>query len=133
MAVVALVLGIACINAANLMLTRAVARGREMAIRSAMGASGTRLMRQVLVESTLLAGMSGCLALLLAYGTAPLVMSLKPSSLPIRIEVPTDWRVIAFTLAASLMTGIVFGLAPALRSARADLTPALKSDSAGGG
>ena len=129
MVVVALVLGIACTNAANLMLMRAVARCREMAIRSAMGASRIRLMRQVLVESTLLAGMSGCVSLLLAYWTAPLLMSLKPSSLPIKIEVPMDWRVIAFTLGASLIAGLVFGLAPALRSARADLTPALKSDS----
>ena len=133
MAVVALVLVIACSNAANLMLMRAVARRREMAIRSAMGASRVRLTRQVLVESTLLAGMSGCVALVLAYWTAPLLMSLKPSSLPIKIEVPSDWRVIAFTLVASLVAGIVFGLAPALRSARADLTPALKSDSYAGG
>lgn len=132
MVVVALVLGIACTNAANLMLMRAVARRREMAIRSAMGASRVRLMRQVLVESTLLAAMSGCVALLLAYWTAPLLMALKPSSLPIRIEVPTDWRVIVFTMVASLLAGLFFGLAPALRSARADLTPALKSDSYAG-
>lgn len=133
MAVVSLVLIIACTNAANLMLMRAFARRREMAIRSAMGASRGRLVRHVLVESTLLAGMAGAVALLFAYWTAPLLMSLKPSSLPIKIEVPTDWRVCAFTILASLFTGIVFGLAPALRSAKVDLTPALKSDSAGGG
>lgn len=132
MVVVALVLGIACTNAANFMLARGVARSREMAIRSAMGASRGRLVRQVLVESTLLAGVSGCFALLLEHWAAPLLMSLKPSSLPIKIEVPTDWRVIAFTATVSLITGIVFGLAPALRGARTDLTPALKADSQGG-
>ncbi|HKS81584.1 MAG TPA: ABC transporter permease [Candidatus Acidoferrales bacterium] len=133
MAVVSLVLLIACTNAANLMLMRAFARRREMAIRAAMGASRGRLVRHILVESTLLAAMAGAVALVLAYWTAPLLMSLKPSSLPIKIEVPTDWRVVAFTVLASLLAGIVFGLFPALRSAKVDLTPALKSDSAGGG
>ena len=133
MAVVSLVLVISCTNAANLMLMRAFARRREMAIRSAMGASRGRLVRQVLVESTLLASMAGCAALVLAYWTAPLLMRLKPSSLPIKIEVPMDWRVAAFTILASLFTGVVFGLAPALRGAKVDLTPALKADSAGGG
>ena len=133
MAVVGLVLLIACTNAANLLLMRAVGRRREMAIRTALGAGRGRLIRQVLVESTLLAGIAGCAGLLLAYWTAPLLLSLKPASLPIRLEVPTDWRVVVFTIVASLATGIVFGLAPALRSARTDLTPALKSESSGGG
>jgi predicted permease len=133
MAVVSLVLIIACTNAANLMLMRAVARRREMAVRSALGASRGRLVRQVLVESSLLAGMAGAVALLFAKWTAPLLLSLMPSSLPIKIEVPADWRVCLFTILASLLAGIVFGLAPAFRSAKVDLTPALKSDSAGGG
>jgi predicted permease len=132
MAVVGLVLLIACTNAANLMLMRAVGRRREMAIRSALGAGRGRLIRQILVESTLLAAIAGCAGLLLAYWTAPLLLSLKPASLPIRIEVPTDWRVVVFTIFASLATGIVFGLAPALRSAKTDLTPALKYESSGG-
>jgi predicted permease len=133
MAVVSLVLLIACTNAANLMLMRAFARRREMAIRAALGAGRGRLVRQVLVESALLAVMAGSVALLLSYWTAPLLMSLKPSSMSIKIEVPTDWRVVAFTVLASLLAGIVFGLAPALRSAKVDLTPALKADSVSGG
>jgi predicted permease len=133
MVVVGMVLLIACTNAANLLLMRAVGRRREMAIRAALGAGRGRLIRQILVESTLLAAIAGCAGLLLAYWTAPLLMTLKPASLPIRIEVPTDWRVVVFTLLASLVTGIVFGLAPALRSAKTDLTPALKSESSGGG
>lgn len=132
MVVVALILGIACTNAANLMLMRAVARRREMAIRSAIGASRGRLIRQVLVESTLLAALAGCVGFVLAYWVAPLLMTLRPSSLPIKIEVPADWRVVVFTLLTSLAAGIVFGLAPALRSAKADLTPVLRSDSLGG-
>lgn len=133
MVVVGMVLLIACTNAANLLLMRAVGRRREMAIRAALGAGRGRLIRQILVESTLLAAIAGCAGLLLAYWTAPLLMTLKPASLPIRIEVPTDWRVVVFTMLASLITGIVFGLAPALRSAKTDLTPALKSESSGGG
>jgi predicted permease len=133
MAVTGLVLLIACVNSANLLLMRAVGRRREMAIRSALGASRGRLIRQILVESTLLAGMAGCAGLLLALWTAPLLMRLKPEGLPIKLEAPLDWRVIAFTLGASLATGIVFGLAPALRATRTELLPALQSDSRGGG
>jgi predicted permease len=133
MAVTGLVLLIACVNSANLLLMRAVGRRREMAIRSALGASRGRLIRQILVESTLLAGMAGCAGLLLALWTAPLLMRLKPDGLPIKLEAPLDWRVIAFTLGASLATGIVFGLAPAWRATRTALVPALQSDSRGGG
>jgi len=133
MAVVGLVLLIACVNAANLLLMRAVGRRREIAVRAAMGASRARLVRQVLVESTLLAGLAGCAGLMLAYWTAPLLMSLKPASLPIKIEVPTDWRVFAFTLVASLASGIAFGLVPALQGTKTDLTAALKAGSTGGG
>jgi predicted permease len=133
MAVVALVLLIACVNAANLLLMRAVGRQREMAVRAALGASRGRLVRQVLIESTLLAGIAGCAGLLLAYWTAPLLISLKPAGLPIKLEVPADWRVFVFTLLASLASGIAFGLAPALRGSKTDLTAALKAGSYGGG
>jgi len=128
MAVFGLVLVIACVNAASLLLARATGRAREMAIRSALGAGRGRLIRQMLVESTLLSGLAGCLGLALAYWTAPLLLALKPASLPITLKVPLDWRVLLFTSFVSLLTGIVFGLAPALRSVRVQVAPILKDE-----
>jgi len=133
MAVVSLVLLIACGNAANLLLVQATARRREMAIRAALGAGRRRLIRQVLVESTLVAFLGGGVAFLLAGWIAPALLALKPPSFPIKLDVPLDWRVLAFTLAVSLATGIIFGLAPALRSARPDVIPVLKDEGSIGG
>jgi predicted permease len=128
MAVFGLVLVIACVNAATLLLARATGRAREMAIRSALGAGRGRLIRQMLVESTLLSGLAGCLGLALAYWTSPLLLALKPASLPITLRVPLDWRVLLFTSLVSLSTGIVFGLAPALRSVSVQVAPILKDE-----
>jgi len=128
MAVFALVLLIACVNAASLLLARATGRAREMAIRSALGAGRGRLIRQMLVESTLLSGLAGSAGLVLAYWTAPLLLALKPASLPITLRVPLDWRVLAFTASVSLFTGVAFGLTPALRSAKAQVAPILKDE-----
>jgi predicted permease len=128
MVVVSLVLLIACANAANLLLAQATARHREMAIRMALGAGRGRLIRQMLIESTLVAFFGGCVAFLLASWLAPVLLTLKPPSLPIKMDVPLDWRVLAFTLGVSLATGIVFGIAPALRGAKAGLAPALKDE-----
>ena len=128
MVVVSLVLLIACANAANLLLAQATGRHREMAIRAALGAGRGRLVRQMLIESTIVALLGGCVAFLLASWLAPALLALKPPSLPIKMDVPLDWRVLAFTLGVSFVTGIVFGIAPALRGARASLTPALKGD-----
>jgi putative ABC transport system permease protein len=128
MVVVALVLLIACVNAANLLLAQAAARHRELAIRMALGAGRGRLIRQMLIESTLIAFLGGCVAFLLASWLAPALLSLKPPSLPIKMDVPFDWRVLAFTLGVSLATGIVFGIAPALRAAKTSVAPALKDD-----
>ena len=128
MAVFALVLLIACVNAASLLLARATGRAREMAIRSALGAGRGRLIRQMLVESTLLSGLAGSAGLVLAYWTAPLLLALKPASLPITLRVPLDWRVLVFTASVSLFTGVAFGLTPALRSAKAQVAPILKDE-----
>jgi predicted permease len=128
MVVFGLVLVIACVNAATLLLARATGRAREMAIRSALGAGRGRLIRQMLVESTLLSGLAGCLGLVLAYWTSPLLLALKPASLPITLRVPLDWRVFLFTSLVSLSTGIVFGLTPALRSVKAQVAPILKDE-----
>jgi predicted permease len=128
MAVFGLVLLIACVNAATLLLARATGRTREMAIRSALGAGRGRLIRQLLVESVLLSGLAGCGGVALASWIAPVLLTLKPASLPLTLRVPLDWRVLLFTLLVSLLTGIVFGLTPALRSAKVQVAPILKGD-----
>jgi predicted permease len=113
---VSLVLLIACANVASLLLARAVSREREIAMRMALGASRTRLARQCLTESTTLAVAGAVVGVLLAAtGTRPF-LTFWPGGLPRANEITLDWRVLVFTLAASLLTGILFGLAPALRA-----------------
>lgn len=130
-AAVGLVLVVACANLANLMLARAAGRRREIAIRSALGAERSRLMRQMLTESLLLALLGGAIALPLATGIAALIARVQPP-LPIDVglAVSPDWRVLVFTLLVAVVTGAVFGLVPALRASRPDLVPALKDGSA---
>jgi putative ABC transport system permease protein len=133
MGAVFMVLLIACANAANLMLARAVARRREMAVRSSIGATRWRLMRQVLTESVLLALLSGGLGLVLTYWFLPVLLRLTPPTLPIRPEVGLDARVFTFTALVALLTGILFGLAPAWQGTRLNLASALKDDSQASG
>ena len=133
MGAVFMVLLIACANAANLMLARAVARRREMAVRSSIGASRARLMRQLLTESVLLALLGGGVGVLLTYWFVPVLMRLTPPTLPIRPEVGLDVRVFAFTALVSLFTGIVFGLAPAWQGTNVNLASALKDESPAAG
>jgi predicted permease len=131
LSVVGAILLLACANVANLSLSRGAARGREIAIRLAIGASRGRLVRQLLTESVLVALAGGGLGLLLAYGT---VAALRAAPLPAGVSPLTvdfiDLRVLAFTLAVSVLAGVLFGLAPALGAARADVVPALKDGKA---
>jgi predicted permease len=133
LAVFALVLLIACVNAASLLLARASGRVREMAIRSALGAGRGRLIRQMLVESLLLSSLAGIAGVVIAWWMSRLLLELKPASLPITLEVPLDWRVLLFAVLVSLATGVLFGLVPALRSARVNAAPVLKEETQGAG
>ena len=124
---VSLVLVVACANLANLMLARAAGRRREISLRIALGANRTRLLRQLVTESMVLAIAGGLVALPLSAGLARLVEGVKPP-LPIDLglDIAPDWRVLAFTLGTAIVTGLLVGLIPAIRASRPDLVPALK-------
>jgi predicted permease len=136
MAVVGLILLIACANIANMLLARATARKREIAVRLALGAGRLRLIRQLLTESMLIAFIGGALGLLFAsWGSRFLLSLVLDERKPVSLSLSLDLRVLGFTAAASLLAGILFGLAPAWAATRVDLTPALKDSarSSGGG
>jgi putative ABC transport system permease protein len=123
---VAFVLLIACVNVANLALAKTFSRKKEIAIRTALGATSGRVLRQILVETVLLALVGGALGLAYAHSGIRLIMAFLADKLPHSVEVGLDSRVLVFTAVISLLTGIVAGLLPALRMARSDVNQALK-------
>ena len=129
-ATVGLILLIACANVANLLLARAGARQKEIAVRLAVGAGRGRLIRQLLTESVLLSTLGGAGGLALAASISGLVISYTPPNTfsTLTLDNRLDWRALSFTLAISLLTGIIFGLAPALNASRPDLVSALKDE-----
>jgi putative ABC transport system permease protein len=127
---VGLVLLIACANMANLLLARATARTREIAIRAAVGAGRGRIVRQLIVESLLLAGISGIAGLLLALWGSTALVALAPADVPRLAETGIDGGVLAFTFGVTVLASLLFGLVPALQASRVDLNDALKQGAA---
>ena len=128
-AIVGLVLLIACANLANLLIARATARQKEIAVRLALGASRSRIVSQLLAESLMLALTGGIAGLLLAVWMDRTLVSFLPrDTSPLTISSAPDWRVLAFNLGVSILTGIIFGLAPALQATRPNVAPTLKDE-----
>ena len=125
------VLLIACANVANLLLSRGASRGRELAVRAALGAGRFRLVRQLLTESLLLGAAGGLLGIVFSFWGIDLVLGLIPVELPFWLKFELDWRVLAFTSAASLGSALLFGLLPALHHSRPDLAAGLKDGARG--
>ncbi|HEU4873317.1 MAG TPA: ABC transporter permease [Pyrinomonadaceae bacterium] len=129
--VVGAVLLIACANIANLLLARATARRKEMAIRTAVGASRWRIARQLLTESILISMIGGGIGLFLAYWGVQLILYTSPDTIPRSSEIGLDWKVLLFTLGVSIVTGVLFGLIPAIQAGEVDVHETLKETGRG--
>ena len=130
--IVNLVMLIACMNLASMLLARAVARRNEIAVRLALGASRRRIIRQLLTESILLSSIAGAAGILLAAWLQNLLIGFMPAlpeGIRIALDLHLDWRVLVYTIAVSTITGVFFGLAPAVQSSKADVSSVLKDDS----
>jgi macrolide transport system ATP-binding/permease protein len=130
--IVNLVMLIACMNLASMLLARAVARRNEIAVRLALGASRVRIIRQLLTESILLSSIAGAAGILLAAWLLNLLLGFMPAlpeGIRIALDLHLDWRVVFYTIAVSTITGVFFGLAPALQSSKADVSSVMKDDS----
>jgi len=126
LAAISLVLLVACANVTSLLLARSTIRQREIALRASLGASGLRLIQQLLTESLLLALVGGALGILLAYAGTLLLPRFRPDNLPRAGDIAIDGRVLTYTFVVSILTGVIFGVAPSLGSSRADVSQALK-------
>jgi putative ABC transport system permease protein len=124
---VGLLLLMGCVNVANLLLARATARQREMSVRAALGAGRGRIVRQLLTESLVLAAIGSALGVTLTVMAVPVLRDVGGAAIPRIDELSIDWRVVSFGIAASLATGILFGIAPALQASRADVNDVLRS------
>ena len=126
-----LVLLISCVNVANLLLARASARGREIAVRQALGAQRTRLIRQLLTESLLLFLLGGIAGFAILFCARKFLLQFVPESLPHLNDISINWGVLAFAVAVSVAAGTIFGLAPAWLMSRLDLTGTLRQEGRG--
>src|SRR5262249_52024161 len=130
-AAVGALLLIACANLANLMLTRVLSRRKDVAVQLALGSSRVKIVRQILIEALIVSGLGGAIGVLVAWWGVPVLVALAPTELPRAGEIHVDTAVLAFSFVISSLTGVLFGVIPALTSVSVDVRDALQSSSRG--